>query len=43
MSQPWDGTYEGKPLPVSSFYYMIYTDPEQEGEVIKGTLTILKQ
>jgi gliding motility-associated-like protein len=43
MSQPWDGTYEGKPLPVSSFYYMIYTDPEQEGEVIKGTLSILKK
>jgi gliding motility-associated-like protein len=42
-SNPWDGTSEGKKLPVSSFYYMIYTDTRNEGEVLKGTITIIKE
>jgi gliding motility-associated-like protein len=41
-SKPWGGTFEGKELPVSSFYYMIFTDPDNDGQIIKGTISILK-
>jgi gliding motility-associated-like protein len=42
-SNPWDGKYNGKDLPSSSFYYIIYTDPDGDGEVMKGTLTLIKK
>ena len=39
-SQPWDGRYEGKELPVGTYYYTITLD----GGVAhyKGSVTILK-
>jgi large repetitive protein len=41
-SNPWDGTYEGKKLPVASYYYVI----ELNNEKIKnktGTVTIINK
>lgn len=34
----WDGTYQGKPLPVGSYFYMLTLD----GEVYKGDITIVR-
>ncbi|MBN2667968.1 MAG: gliding motility-associated C-terminal domain-containing protein, partial [Bacteroidales bacterium] len=36
----WDGTYNGKELPVSAFVYMLYL--EDEDKVINGVLSIKK-
>lgn len=41
--KPWDGTYEGKPLPVATYYYII--EPKFEDYVQKrfsGPVTILR-
>jgi gliding motility-associated-like protein len=39
----WDGTFENKPLPVGSYYYLIYTDPSNEGNILKGIVSIIKK
>ena len=36
----WDGTYNGKPLPISTYYYVIVLN---DGSTpLKGTITIIK-
>lgn len=39
-SKPWDGTYNGKPLPAGTYYYVINTNTERKS--IAGYVTILK-
>lgn len=36
----WDGTYNGKPLPVGVYYYVINTN--YQGQVVSGWVTILR-
>lgn len=36
----WDGTFNGKPLPVGTYYYII--NPKNGREQIKGSVTILR-
>lgn len=41
----WDGTYEGTPLPVASYYYIInLNDPTREPEenIFKGAILLMK-
>ena len=38
----WDGSYNGSALPVGSYYYMILTDGTNSGEILKGTVSIVK-
>ncbi|MBL4578262.1 MAG: gliding motility-associated C-terminal domain-containing protein, partial [Flavobacteriales bacterium] len=38
--EPWDGTYNGHPLPMSSYYYIIDLHDGSEPET--GAVTILK-
>lgn len=43
--EPWDGTYQGKPAPVGTYYYMInITDPlfEEGQREFKGQLQIIR-
>jgi gliding motility-associated-like protein len=44
-SMPWDGTYQGKLMPVGSYYYMIlpYGDDTNKEDIINGTITIIKE
>jgi gliding motility-associated-like protein len=38
--RPWDGTYQGKPLPVASYYFVIdFNDPEIQPRT--GTVSII--
>ena len=39
--KPWDGLYNGKPLPSEVYYYIIVLDNEQENEYT-GTITIIR-
>ena len=39
-SKPWDGKYNGKPLPSGTYYYVINTNSERKS--IAGYVTILK-
>ena len=39
-SQPWDGTYNGKPMPVGTYYYII--KPRNELEPVTGSVTIIR-
>ncbi len=39
-SKPWDGTYNGKPLPAGTYYYVINTNSERK--LIAGYVTLLK-
>ncbi len=36
----WDGTYQGKPLPVSAYYYILYLDKDEAP--MSGSVTIIK-
>ncbi len=42
---PWDGTYKGKEMPVSSYYYMIFFNGEgsDKEDVMTGTITLIKE
>ena len=37
---PWDGTYNGSPLPMGVYYYVI--DTKVKNQVISGSVTIIK-
>ncbi len=37
---PWDGTYKEKPLPVSTYFYIIKLDPEEP--VMTGTILLIR-
>ena len=39
---PWDGTYNGKPVPVGTYYYIIDLNHELHPEAYTGPLTILR-
>ena len=40
---PWDGTYNGEPLPEGTYYYVIdINDLGNEEDIFKGTVLILK-
>jgi len=40
---PWDGTYEGEPLPEATYYYVIdINDQGNADDIFKGTVLILK-
>lgn len=36
----WDGTYNGKPLPVATYYYVI--NPKNGRKIVTGSVTIIK-
>ena len=40
-SDPWDGTYNGKPLPVGTYYYVV-TLKIGDAEPVTGTITIMR-
>ncbi len=37
---PWDGTYQGKRMPMAAYYYIIKLDEKEEA--ISGSITIIK-
>jgi gliding motility-associated-like protein len=39
-SQDWDGSFEGKPLPVGVYYYII--DLQTSKPFLKGSVTIIR-
>jgi gliding motility-associated-like protein len=39
-NKPWDGTYNGKPLPVGTYYYII--DPKNNEKKIAGYVDIFR-
>ena len=39
---PWDGTYNGKPVPVGTYYYVIDLHDEKYPEPFTGPLTIMR-
>lgn len=39
-NRPWDGTYNGKPLPIGTYYYVI--DPKNNRKPVSGYITILR-
>jgi gliding motility-associated-like protein len=41
-SRPWDGKVNGEQLPVASYYYIIYTEGDKSGEILNGTVSIIK-
>lgn len=38
--EPWDGTHQGKPLPMAAYYYII--DAGLKGKPISGSITLVK-
>jgi gliding motility-associated-like protein len=38
--KPWDGTYNGKPVPFGVYYYLI--DIKQFGEPLAGYITVIR-
>ena len=42
-SKKWDGTYNEEVLPVASYYYIIFTEGDNSGDKIQGTVSIIKK
>ncbi len=42
-SNKWNGKYNGELLPVASYYYIIMTEGDNSGEILKGTVSIIKK
>jgi|GEM_PF-3501238 len=40
-NEPWDGTYNGKKLPMDAYYYVIYLNKEGH-EILKGIVSIVR-
>ena len=40
--EPWDGTYEGEPLPVGTYYYVIDLKDGDFPDPISGPITIVR-
>jgi gliding motility-associated-like protein len=40
-SEPWDGTYNGKPLPIGTYYYVV-TIKIGDAKPVTGTVTIMR-
>jgi gliding motility-associated-like protein len=40
-TKPWDGTYKGKPVPIGTYYYLIYLDVTKF-QPMAGVLTVLR-
>lgn len=38
--QPWDGTFNGSPLPLATYYYIIYL--EKDAKPISGSVTLIR-
>lgn len=41
-SQRWDGTLEGNPLPVGTYFYIVNTGSQINNQTFKGSITLLK-
>lgn len=41
-NEPWDGTYNGQPVPVGTYYYIIDLNDERFPETYTGPLTIIR-
>ncbi|MBV9989349.1 MAG: gliding motility-associated C-terminal domain-containing protein, partial [Chitinophagaceae bacterium] len=39
-AKPWDGTYNGKPVPVATYYYII--NPRYNGQIFSGSITVIR-
>jgi gliding motility-associated-like protein len=39
---PWDGTYDGKPVPIGTYYYIINLNDPRFPKAMTGPLTILR-
>jgi gliding motility-associated-like protein len=37
---PWDGTYNGKPVPVATYYYIV--NPKITGKLLSGSVTVIR-
>ncbi|WP_417265992.1 PKD domain-containing protein [Brumimicrobium sp.] len=42
-TEPWDGTYEGEDVPDGNYYYIINLNPNQEDQLFKGALLVLRK
>ncbi|MDF3078626.1 MAG: type sorting protein [Sphingobacteriaceae bacterium] len=41
-NEPWDGTYNGKPLPVATYYYIIDINSPIYKKLLSGSITIVR-
>ncbi|MGY6562593.1 MAG: T9SS type B sorting domain-containing protein [Luteibaculaceae bacterium] len=41
-SRPWDGTFNGEPLPIGTYYYIIELRDERIKQALTGPITILR-
>ncbi len=39
-AQPWDGTFNGKPVPVATYYYIV--KPNFRNQVFSGSVTVVR-
>ena len=40
--EPWDGTYQGDPLPIGTYYYVIRVNEPEFPDPLTGPVTILR-